>query len=258
MLNSMATKLRQDSAWVSRFHPSDAPVRLVCFPHAGGAASYYHPLSMKLSSEADVLAIQYPGRQERRAEPCVTDLATLADLVAEELRPWTDRPLALFGHSMGALLSFEVARRLERDDVPVLALFVSGRRAPSRLRGEAVHQQGDQSLIAHVRQLSGTDSRFLDDPELLSMLLPALRSDYQAVETYRYEPGIPLSCPLAALIGDQDPLVTAEEAAAWRDHTIDSFELRTYPGGHFYLNEHLPDVTETIASYVRKARALSP
>lgn len=249
------TETRRDTgAWIRRFDPSDAPVRLVCFPYAGGAASYYHRMSRTLTAETDVLAVQYPGRQERRGEPCVSDLAELADLVLEEIRPWADRPLAFFGHSMGALLSFEVARRLESEGIVLSTLFVSGRRAPRLSRKGDVHLRSDDELVAAVRELNNADLRLLDEPAVRDLLLPPLRSDYQAVETYRYEPGPALDCPVVALTGDQDPQVTCDEARAWREHTTGAFELRSFPGGHFYLNTHATAVTEVVATHLRNLR----
>src|ERR1700712_4687720 len=120
--------------WIRRFHESPgASARLVCFPHAGGAATYFYPLSRTLAPSIEALAVQYPGRQDRRAEPCVDDIHELADLVAPALLEWADRPLALFGHSMGATLAFEVAGRLEKAGVRPAGLFVSGRRGGAGL-----------------------------------------------------------------------------------------------------------------------------
>ncbi|MFF4503030.1 thioesterase II family protein [Streptomyces sp. NPDC001401] len=253
------TQTRRDTgAWIRRFHPSDASVRLVCFPYAGGSASYYHGMSRTLSAETDVLAVQYPGRQERRGEPCVRDLAELADLVLEEIRPWADRPLAFFGHSMGALLSFEVARRLEHEGVMPAMLFVSGRRAPRLARHGDVHLRSDDELVAAVRKLNNDDLHLLDEPEVRDLLLPPLRSDYQAVETYRYEPGPALRCPVVVLTGDQDPQVTCDEAQAWREHTTGAFELRSFPGGHFYLDTHATAVTGVVATHLRNLRIRIP
>src|ERR1051326_3612207 len=154
----------QHGQWLRRFHPAeDAAVRLVCLPHAGGAASFYFPVSQRLSGPFDVVAVQYPGRQDRRREPCIDDLRVLADAIAEAVRPLTDRPVALFGHSMGATLAFEVAHRLG-----VAHLFASGRRAPSRPREERTHQLGDAGLLADVRRLAGTDAQVLADDEILA------------------------------------------------------------------------------------------
>ncbi|QFQ97796.1 thioesterase [Streptomyces phaeolivaceus] len=233
--------------WIRRFQAApDAPVRLVCLPHAGGSAALYVPFARALSPLADVLAIQYPGRQDRRVEPGITRLDHLADLVADALAPWADRPLVVFGHSMGALLGYEVTARLESAGTPPRALIASGRRAPSRHRAESVHLRTDEGVVAELRRLGGVDPTFLDDPELRAMILPSVRTDYEAIETYRHPPRPPLSTPLTVLTGDMDPQVTPDEARAWARHTTGTFTLRTFTGGHFYLNEHMPEVREVL------------
>jgi pyochelin biosynthetic protein PchC len=240
------TKASDEGSWTRRFHPApDSAVRLVCLPHAGGSASFYFPVSRALSPAVDVLAVQYPGRQDRRHEPLVPDVPTLARLVAGELAGWLDRPLALFGHSLGASLAFEVARILRREH-DLVRLFASGRRAPSRFRDERVHQGSDADLIAEMRGLEGTAGSILGDEELLHMIMPAIRNDYRAAETYRYEPGPPLRCPVTALVGAADPKVTVDEARAWSQHTTGDFELEVFPGGHFYLAAHQAAVIERI------------
>jgi surfactin synthase thioesterase subunit len=234
--------------WVRRFHPwDDAPSRLICLPHAGGSASYFLPVSKALAGKTEVLAIQYPGRQDRRSEKGIDNIPELADAVTAVLSPLLDRPFLLFGHSMGASLGFEIARRLERSGILPSALFVSGRVAPSRGRDEAVHLEDDDGLIAAVKALSGTDEQIFGDDELLAMILPALRTDYTAAETYRYEPGPPLRAPIQVHVGDRDPRVTLDEARDWEKHTSGSFTMRVYPGGHFYLNTHAPEVIQAIA-----------
>jgi len=243
--------------WIRRFHPAGRPLtRVVCLPHAGGSASFWYPLSAALAGRFDVLGVQYPGRQDRRAEPPIADLGTLADRITDALESSAAAddatPLVLFGHSMGAILAFEVARRLR---VPPAALIASGRRAPDRRRVERVHRLDDAALIAELRSLSGTDASLLDDEEVLRMVLPALRADYRAIETWRVTPGNPLTCPITVLIGDADPKVTLDEATSWRDHTTGTFALHTFTGGHFYLTEHQAAVTERIADAARAATA---
>jgi surfactin synthase thioesterase subunit len=236
-----------NGAWIRRFHPApEASARLVCFAHAGGSASYFFPVSRALSPGLDVLAVQYPGRQDRRTEPAFEDVGPLADALVDEVAVWADRPLAFFGHSLGATVAFEVARRLEERGTTLLSLFVSGRRAPSRHKAQWVHKGNDDELIKEIIALEGTDAAMLKDPELVRMILPAFRSDYKAAETYQYEPGPKLTCPVVALVGDNDPQVTVPEAESWLDHTSAGFELHVYPGGHFYLNQHVGQVLELI------------
>lgn len=250
----MSSPSADDNLWCRRFHPApDAAERLVCFPHAGGSASFYFPVAEALSPAVDVLAVQYPGRQDRRREPGIDSVGQLAERAFGALRPWADRPLTFFGHSMGALVAFEVARLFERQGGGPVRLFVSGRRAPSRHRDEQVHRRDDDGIVAELRALSGTDPRVLGDEEVLRMVLPAIRSDYRAVETYRSAPGASVRCPVTAIIGDDDPRTSVDEATAWRDHTSGSFGLEVLPGGHFYLVDRQADVLRMLTDHFAAA-----
>ncbi|MGI5519945.1 thioesterase II family protein [Micromonospora sp. CA-259024] len=240
----MTTATVRPDSWIRRYHqgPADRP-RLVCFPHAGGSASFFFPVSRALSLVAEVCAVQYPGRQERRSEPAVPSVHRLADDIATVLAAAPQRPTVLFGHSMGAAVAFEVAHRLERvHDRPPTHLVVSGRRAPDRIRGPWLHRLPDADIVAELRRLSGTDDRLLEDPDVLRMILPALRSDYRAIETYRMSPGAVLRCPVTVLTGDSDPHVTADEAEGWLSYGTDPGRVRTFTGGHFFLLDHSDEV----------------
>ncbi|WP_405810142.1 alpha/beta fold hydrolase [Streptomyces sp. NBC_00210] len=236
--------------WFRRYGTAEAGAqRLYCFPHAGGAASAYIPLSRALLPSVEALSVQYPGRQDRRLEPGIEDIGVLADLLAEQVgRESAGRPYAFFGHSMGAIVAYETARRLEKQSIPgPVHLFVSGRSTPSTGPRTSDRLHGDAELRAEIRRLGGTGSRVLDDPELMEMVMPALRADYRALAGYAWEPGWPLSCPLTVLVGDADPVVTVEEAAAWGKFSTESTELRVFTGGHFYLDDRMGEVASVIS-----------
>jgi len=253
----VTAKAADSDLWIRCYHPAaGSGIRLLCLPHAGGSAPFYHPVSAALAPRVEVLAVQYPGRQDRRLEPCVETIEELADhLLPLVLERWADRPLALFGHSMGASLGFELAGLLEQAGVHPTLLYASGRYAPSRFQpGPKLHDKDDEALLADVRKLAGTDSRVLGDDEVLRMVLPAIRNDYRAAETYRPQRLHRVACPITALVGDADPKVSIDDARAWAQHTTGAFDLWTYFGGHFYLIEYVADVIVRIsADLVRTA-----
>ncbi|KNB50867.1 thioesterase II family protein [Streptomyces caatingaensis] len=239
-----------DELWLRCFRPApESSHRLLCFPHAGGAASSFLPLARSLAPDVEVLAVQYPGRQDRRNEPHFTSIGELADRIHRVAAPRLDESTALLGHSMGAVLAFEVVRRMERETGRTCAgLFASGRRAPSCRREEDVHRRDDSGLLAELMDLGGTDPRILQDDELLAAFLPCLRADYEAIETYRADDGVTVGCPVTVMVGEDDPRTTLEEADAWRQHTTAAFELWSFPGGHFFLDgPHHAQVVRTIA-----------
>ncbi|MFC7796040.1 thioesterase II family protein [Streptomyces cinereoruber] len=242
------TGLTADSdVWIRRFHPPAAgePERtpLVCFPHAGGSAASFHGLSGLLAPAGiEVLAVQYPGRLDRRSEAPMEDVREIAASVVAALSPWADRRPAYFGHSMGAAVAFEAARLSE----PRM-LFASGRRAPSTHRAEAFHLLDDDALIAETVRLSGVSAELLADPETRDLVLPPLRADYRAIETYRPEPDAVVRVPVEVVLGDRDPRVTEEEARAWQAHTTGEFGCTVVPGGgHFYLTDRTDELVALI------------
>ncbi|MEU8700914.1 alpha/beta fold hydrolase [Streptomyces sp. NPDC048680] len=239
--------------WMRNFHPAKpgAP-RLLCLPHAGGSASFYFPVSAALAPGVEVLAVQYPGRQDRRLDPSADSIEALADELFRVLDPQDDTPLALFGHSMGSVVGFELARRLEAAGRPPAVFFASGRRGPSRVRTEFVHRRDDAGLIEEMKKLNGTDLALLDDREMLDLIMPVLRADYRLVETYERGPGPRLSCPVVAMTGDADPRVTIDEARGWAEETSGAFELLVHPGGHFYLTSQHRAVNAQIREHLSR------
>ncbi|MFE1438668.1 thioesterase II family protein [Streptomyces sp. NPDC058739] len=242
------------SAWIRRFHTApDSPVRLVCFPYAGSGASYYHPLSRALAPDVQVLAVQYPGRQDRADEPCAEDLTVLADRVAGELLDRCDPPFVLFGHSMGAVVAYEVALRLEALGVPPRGLVVTGRRAPSLPRVRRVRFADDAELVAELKRLNAGNeavTRLLDDEGVLRIVLPTLRGDYRAIERYHRPSAPPLRCPVVAMGGDADPVTPVADLEAWERHATASFRLRVFRGGHFFLDTHTDAVRQEILDHI--------
>lgn len=238
--------------WIRNFNPApNARTRLLCFPHAGGSASYFFPLSSALAPEFDVYAVQYPGRQDRYKEPLIDDIDDMADQAYEALEPLIDAPLALFGHSMGAVLAFEVARRIEAlaGRGPVL-VFASGSRAPSRY-GDEREEKDDAALLDVMRDLGGTDPRVLNDPDMLATFLPAFAGDYRALQKYHRGTEVAISAPVVVMAATDDPKTSVDDARAWLEHTSGGGEVHTFEGGHFYLEKQPQRVIEVIAQALR-------
>lgn len=226
-------------AWITCPQPQPwARLRLFCLPYAGGAASIFHTWPHDVPLEVEVCPIQLPGREQRLAEPAVHRLVPLMQTLAPILRPYLDLPYAFFGHSMGALLSFELARQLRRQyGLAPVALFVSGHRGPQLpARDAPIHQLPYAAFVAALRQLQGTPEAVLQHAELMQLMLPTLRADFALCETYLYGTEAPFDCPIFAFGGLQDHNVRYEEISAWREQTSRTFMLRMFPGGHFFLH----------------------
>jgi surfactin synthase thioesterase subunit len=240
------TSGRARSPWLRRYTERSHRHELVCFPHAGGSASAFRDWATLLPEPFGLAAVQYPSRQERITEPPAPDMAALADEVAGVLARDADGPpVALFGHSMGAVAAFEVARRLGSSRVS--HLFVSAARPPAAPRESAAHLGDDTSLVAYLRSLGGAGAHLYEDPDLRALILPAVRGDLTLLARYRYRPGAPLRCPVTALVGDSDPSCTAAQADGWASHTTARFARHVMPGGHFYLESVPHDVLALVA-----------
>ncbi|WP_285752297.1 alpha/beta fold hydrolase [Lentzea sp. NBRC 105346] len=231
----------------------DAPTRVVCFPNAGSGAASFRAFAPLLAPHAELVIVRLPGREARIAEPPHRKLAELVPAVAEELADTLDvgeRRLVFFGHSMGALVAFELARHLRRTARRLPdRLIVSGRPAPHVPYPpgyEFVHDLPWERLVERLRGYSGTPEALLADPELLEMFLPTLRADFEVVETYRYSPQPPLPCGIAAYGGLTDDEVPSATLAAWADHTSGPFRLRLFDGGHFYLDGQRGEVAKAV------------
>lgn len=236
--------------WLRCFRPNPgAQYRLVCFPFAGGGANLYRRWPDLLPATVEVYAVQLPGRETRLKEPCVRDADVVSDRVIEELEAigW-HRRTAFFGHSLGSLLAYDVARKLkQRNRSEPCVLFESGRQPPHLRAGGDLHRQPDDVLIAAIKQLNGTPGALLEDAEMRAIVLPLVRSDYTILETYRVPPIDPLHCPIVTCVGDRDSEVTPPEMEAWGQLTRGPCRHRVFAGDHFFLNERAAELARYIA-----------
>jgi medium-chain acyl-[acyl-carrier-protein] hydrolase len=198
--------------------------------------------SNALPADVELCPVQLPGRSNRLFERPFTELSVLVEALAQTLSPLLDKPFALFGHSLGALVGFELARQLRRQyDVNPVHLFVSAGCAPQVLpRGVPIHGLPEHEFSKEIRRLNSIPTQILEHEELMESILPRLRADFTIYETYRYSVGPPLNCPISAFGGLDDGKVRRVDLEAWRDQTTASFSLQMVPGGHFFVNTTQP------------------
>jgi medium-chain acyl-[acyl-carrier-protein] hydrolase len=226
------------NSWIKCLTPNlQACLRLFCFPYAGGGASSFRLWSDVLSPDVKVYSVQLPGRENRLKEVPFARLEPLVQTLEQLLQPYLDKPFAFFGHSMGVLLAFELARRLGQNTPGLIHLFVSGHGAPQIPRRHSpIHQLPDSKFVEELRGFGGTPEAVLQHPELMELLLPTLRADFSVVETYVYTPREPLACPISVFGGLQDSEVTRKDLEAWCDQTRGPCTVRMFPGNHFFLH----------------------
>lgn len=232
-------------------------MRLFCFHHAGGGASMYRSWPQDLPDDIGVAAVQLPGREFRLKEPCITELPRIVTRLTELLGPLLDRPYALFGHSMGASIAFELAHELRRCGQPTpVHLGVSARIAPHlRSRFRPMRELSDAELIEQLRRVGGIPAHVAAEPELMALVIPLVRADYEIVDNYRYEPEEPLDCPVTGFWGRSDILATESEVRAWGDHTRGGFDLHELPGDHFFVNHSRSTVQALLLRGIEAAQA---
>lgn len=218
--------------------PATDPVALFCLPHAGGSALAYRRWDTRTPSHVLVRPVELPGRGTRMREPLVGEFDRLVTVLAEEISAQIDGRYALFGHSFGALLAFELARTLRHHVGEPVALLVSGRNGPSVPAPEPLlHALPEDRFLRGLSVFGGTDERLLADPDLRAFFLPIIRADLRLTETYRRAWAQPLRCPISVYAGRCDPLVTPSGLAAWRQETTGAVHIQQFDGGHFYLAE---------------------
>ena len=232
------TRKNQTAGWLEILRPNpQARLRLLCLPYAGGGTHFFRDWPTHLPPWVEVWVTQLPGRERRLREPPVANLQKLVGEIVEALLAHRDLPFVFFGHSMGALLVFEIARQLRRQRGPSpIQLIVSGHRAPQLPEPDPpIHQLPKEEFLEEVRRYNGIPEEVVQSKELLEIVLPALQADFTACETAEYIDEPPLACAISAYGGLEDPKVDRVSLEAWRDQTEGDFVLRLVPGDHFYI-----------------------
>jgi medium-chain acyl-[acyl-carrier-protein] hydrolase len=238
-----------EQPWFTAGSNPAGATRLFLFPFAGGNANAFLPWQALLGPGLELRVAQLPGRGARLFDPPVADLDELVARLTRAVTDLADRPFLFFGHSVGALVAFEVARQLRRTGRPgPAALWVSGAEAPrTRLIRQQLHDLEEAELIEALREYSGTASEMLADRELMQLVLPGVRADFALSERYVYRSEAPLDLPISVLLGEADPFVDPDRAAGWAEESSLPVRQYRYPGAHFFLNEHQQAIATLLA-----------
>jgi surfactin synthase thioesterase subunit len=226
-----------------------ARYRLFCLPYAGGAAAIYRTWRYAAPGHIQVCALELPGRGSRSREMPFSRLAPLVKELAASLEDGLDQPFALFGHSMGGLIAFELARTLREQGAPApVHLFVSATASPGTVpHHPPVHTAPEADIKQRLRDLNGTPEELLADEELMAMMMPVLRADFAVLETYEYSEEPPLEVPITVFGGLSDRVVSPAALAGWRGQSALASRLRLFPGGHFFIHSAAADILGAIA-----------
>ena len=227
------------SSWIVCPYPRSQPqIRLFCFAYAGGSAWIFRTWAELLPNTVEVCAIELPGRGKRMAEPALNNLSQIIENLGPELRPYLNLPFACFGHSLGALVMFELCRWLRQSfQLTPIHLWVSAAQAPHLLAEKSpIHALPDPEFIIELQRYKGTPKNILNNAEMMALVLPILRADFSVLETYRYQPSDPFRCPIIVFWGQQDTIISQADVAAWQTHTC-NFTLAAIAGEHFFIQQ---------------------
>lgn len=239
-----------NSPWLVTVRPNPlATLRIFCFPYSGGGASIFKQWPDGLPSDIEVCAVQLPGRETRLAEPLFTQLDALIETMAGALYPFLDKPFTFFGHSLGALVAYELTRCLRRTyGTGPLHLLVSAHHAPNLPSPlTPIHALPEKEFVSELQRYNGIPEAVLAHAELRELLLPILRADFELFETHTHREEAPLDCPLSAYGGLSDEGVSRDALAAWQSQTNGPFAMHMLPGDHFFLNSSQPLLLQTVS-----------
>ena len=233
----------------------NARLRLFCLPFAGGSADIYKSWESQLHESIELVAIQLPGRGARFIESPIAEMDLLVEELWRELKLYTNKPYALFGHSLGAKVGFALMQHIRKEGgLLPLHFFASASVAPHLpSRPPLLHQQNDQMLVESLREYGGTPEEVLDNDELMALLFPVLRADFYLAETYFASIGDPLDVGLSTFGGESDDKVLASDLTAWAEHFAgDQAVLKLFSGGHFFIESHTDDLIAQINSVLSR------
>jgi medium-chain acyl-[acyl-carrier-protein] hydrolase len=230
-------------------------MRLFCFPYAGGNASIYRNWARAVPAEVEIVPVELPGRGNRITEPALRSLPSLISELAAAVSPHLGREFAFFGHSMGAVIAFELARELRRrEGAEPRCLFVSGRRAPQIPDTAPTYALPDPEFKGELHRLNGTPKEVLENEELMTLVLPLLRADFELIQTYRYDSSSPpLNCAIAVYGGTLDHEVPPEMLWPWKELTTAGFSLHLLAGDHFFLRSHEAELLKLVREELLRA-----
>lgn len=251
----MTTNSVISSEWITSFTPNpSARLRMFAFPYAGAGAVVYRTWETALPNEVELAIIRLPGRESRLREQPFTQMQPLVSAVVDALIPQLDKPFVFFGHSMGALVAFEVVRELRRQRQPMPKhLLISGRRAPHLPDPDsALHPLGDPAFVKEMqRRYGGIPDAILKTPELLALFVPILKADFSVIETHTYTEESSLDCPISVYGGTQDFVLRAGDLEGWAQHTSQAFQIQKFAGGHFYFQNQQTELLEAMSKVLK-------
>ncbi|MBL8100974.1 MAG: thioesterase [Anaerolineales bacterium] len=249
-MHSPSSSLNSNQWFVCPQPNPKAETRLFFFPYAGGGPAVFNKWAVDLPANIEARIAHYPGRGSRYNEPPIKELAVLVEKIFQTIQPLLDKPFAFFGHSLGGLVAFELARTLHQNNLPQpTALFISACDAPHILDHHLLlHNLPDAQFLTSLKELNGIPAELLNQPDVMQLLMPTLRADFELIETYRFAMTSPLNCPVLVFGGLDDPRVSRERLEGWAIHANAHFELKYFPGDHFFIHTARKSVIAEILS----------
>ncbi|MET3207956.1 UNVERIFIED_CONTAM: medium-chain acyl-[acyl-carrier-protein] hydrolase [Paenibacillus sp. PvR008] len=250
----------RSQSWFTKtaVHPAEE-LQLFCFPYAGGGASIFNSWKSRHAPDITVLPVQLPGRESRSTEAPMDTIQDIVQSLIPAMAPYVHKPFAFFGHSMGALIAFETARQLySKTGILPVHIIISGKSAPHLpYSKKQLHDLADQPFTEELRLMQGTPEEVLQNAELMQIIMPRLRADFKVCETYVYQSGNPLACPMTILGGMKDFEVTTDSLHAWQQHTTSPIDVRMFEGNHFFIHEQEQEVISAVVNILSASSALN-